>query len=45
MKITISKVGYQCYIFPYLKVTYSRDLNGDYELTLGWLTREIVISI
>jgi hypothetical protein len=45
MKIVVSKVAYQCYIFPYLKVTYSRVLNGNYELILGWLNREIALTI
>jgi hypothetical protein len=45
MKIRIDKVLYQLYIFPYVKVTYNKWLNGDYELIVGWFSWEIVIGI
>lgn len=45
MKITICNVGYQLYILPYIKLTYTRKLNGDLELIIGWLNKEIVIGI
>jgi len=45
MKITFSKVMYQFYILPYVKVTYDRMLNGDLELIIGWFNREIIIGI
>jgi hypothetical protein len=45
MKIRIDKVMYQVYIFPYVKVTYDKWLNGDYEFIVGWLSWEIVIGI
>lgn len=35
----------QIYILPYIKVTYDRVLNGNYELIVGWINREISISI
>lgn len=45
MKISISEVGYQIYIIPYIKITYTRILNGDLELIIGWINKEIIISI
>ena len=45
MKIEILKVGYQIYLLPYLKITTTRFLNGRYELIVGWLNKEIIISI
>jgi len=45
MKITTSEVLYQFYILPYIKVTYDRKLNGDLELIVGWLNKEIVIGL
>ena len=34
----------QLYLLPYCKITYNRDLNGDYEFIVGWLNREICIA-
>lgn len=34
----------QVYLLPYLKITHSRHLNGDYEIIFGWLKWEIVIG-
>jgi hypothetical protein len=45
MKIQIVTVSSQVYILPYIKITYSRWLNGDLELIIGWLNKEIVVSI
>lgn len=45
MKIRIDTVMYQLYIFPYLKITYDKYLNGNYEIILGWLRWEIVLEI
>lgn len=45
MKIRIDKVMYQLYIFPYVKITYDKWLNGDYEFIVGWFSWEIVIGI
>ena len=45
MKIAINEVWGQIYICPYIKITHSRDLNGDLELIIGWLNRELVLSI
>lgn len=43
IKIGFSIVMYQFYMIPYVKITYSRDLNGDIELSIGWINREISI--
>ena len=45
MKIRIYKVGYQFYLLPYIKITYSRFLNGNYELILGWFNRQITLEL
>jgi hypothetical protein len=45
MKIKIYTVFSQLYITPYVKITYDKFLNGDYELIIGWFNKEIVISI
>ena len=44
MKISISRFYGQFYIIPFLAVTHSKRLNGDYEVFIGWLKWEIVIS-
>jgi hypothetical protein len=45
MKIQITTIVSQVYLLPYMKITYSRWLNGDLELIIGWLNKEIVVSI
>mgnify|MGYP003664293503 FL=1 len=45
MKINFYQVAYQIYLIPYIKITYNRFLNGNYELIIGWFNKEIVISI
>jgi len=45
IKFEICSVWGQIYIFPYLKLTHDRTLNGDLELIIGWLNRELVIGI
>ena len=44
MKIGIYKTSYQFAITPNIRVTYSKDLNGEYELIFGWLHLELVLS-
>ena len=44
MKISLDRVVYQSYILPYIKVTYDKWLNGNYELILGWFTYQLVIG-
>jgi hypothetical protein len=45
MKISINEVWGQVYLLPFIKLTHTRDLNGDLELIIGWLNRELVIGI
>ncbi len=45
MKISKAEVWGQIYLLPYIKVTHTRDLNGDLELIFGWLKWELVFSI
>ena len=47
MKLSIEVVGIwsQIYLTPYIKVTHDKWLNGNYELIIGWLKWELVISI
>jgi hypothetical protein len=45
MKVTICKVWGQIYLLPYIKLTHDRTLNGDLELIIGWLNKELIIGI
>lgn len=45
MKITRAKVWGQIYLFPYMKVTHTRDLNGDLEVIVGWLKWQLIFGI
>lgn len=45
MKFGIAGVYGQVYIFPFVKITHTRNLNGDLELIIGWLNIELVIAI
>lgn len=45
MKIKVYQVSYQFYLLPYIKITYSRFLNGNYELILGWFDRQITLEL
>jgi len=45
VKFNIYSVWGQIYILPYIKITYDRTLNGDLELIIGWLNKELVIGI
>jgi len=44
MKITISKIFGQIYLFPFIKITHDKTLNGEYEFIIGFLNREIILS-
>lgn len=44
MKVEFCTVVYQIYVTPYIKITHDKFLNGDYELIIGWLKWEVVIS-
>jgi len=43
MKFRIDTVCYQTYITPYIKITHTRILNGDYEIIFGWFNKQFVI--
>jgi hypothetical protein len=45
MKIAINEIWGQVYLLPFIKLTHTRQLNGDLELIIGWLNRELVIGI
>ena len=45
MKFTVVSILYQIYITPYIKVTYNRMLNGNFELIIGWLKWELTIAL
>ena len=44
MQINIYQVLFQFYLLPYIKITHSRLLNGDYEFIIGWLNTEVSIA-
>ena len=44
MKISTHKIAYQFHVLPYIKITYDRTLNGEYELIIGWLSVGISLS-
>jgi len=41
----IFEVYGQIYILPFVKVTHTRDLNGDLELIIGWLKWGLIIKL
>jgi hypothetical protein len=41
----IYEVYGQIYIFPFVKITHTRKLNGDLELIIGWLKWELSIRL
>ena len=45
MKISINEIWGQVYLLPFIKLTHTRQLNGDIELIIGWLNKELVIGI
>jgi hypothetical protein len=45
MKLSINEIWGQVYLLPFIKLTHTRQLNGDIELIIGWLNRELVIGI
>jgi hypothetical protein len=45
MKVGLYIVDSQVYVTPYIKITHSSILNGDYELIIGWLKWQLVIGI
>jgi hypothetical protein len=45
MKVSINEVWGQVYLLPFIKLTHTRQLNGDIELIIGYLKWELVIGI
>ena len=45
MRIEVYTIMCQVYLLPYVKVTHTKYLNGYYELSFGWLNKELVIVI
>ena len=45
VKIAINEVWGQVYFLPFIKLTYTRQLNGDLELIIGYLKWELVIGM
>jgi hypothetical protein len=45
MKISLDTVMSQIYVFPYIKITHDRWLNGDYEFIIGWFKWQLVIGV
>ena len=45
IKFEICSVWGQVYILPFVKLTHTRTLNGDLELIIGWLNKELVIAV
>jgi len=44
MKISKHTTFGQFYVLPYIKITYDRTLNGEYELIVGWFNIGISLS-
>jgi hypothetical protein len=45
MKLSINEVWGQVYLLPFIKLTHTRQLNGDLELIIGWINKELVLSL
>jgi hypothetical protein len=45
MKLSINEIWGQVYLLPFIKLTHTRQLNGDLELIIGYLKWELVIGI
>jgi len=44
MKVKLARIYGQVYLLPFIKVTYTRRLNGDLELIIGWWKGEIIFG-
>lgn len=44
MKLLINKIYGQAYLLPYLAITHNKNLNGNYEVFIGWLKWELVLA-
>ena len=44
MKISKHSIVGQFHVLPFIKITYDKTLNGDYEFIVGWLSGGISLS-
>jgi hypothetical protein len=44
MKISKHSIVGQFHVLPFIKITYDRTLNGEYEFIFGWLSIGITLS-
>ena len=44
MKISKHTIFGQFHVLPFIKITYDKILNGDYELIIGWFNVGIAFS-
>jgi len=45
MRIEFNTIYCQFYLTPFVKTTYSKILNGNIELIVGWMNFELSISL
>ena len=45
MKISKHSIVGQFHVLPFIKITYDRTLNGEYELIVGWINIGITLSL
>lgn len=45
MKLELNTIESQLYIFPFIKITHDKCLNGKYELIFGWLKWDVTIIL
>ena len=44
MKISKHSIVGQFHVLPFIKITYDRTLNGEYEFIVGWMSVGISLS-
>jgi hypothetical protein len=44
MNVEIEHIVSQIYVFPFVKITHDKWLNGNYEISIGWLNKCITIA-
>lgn len=45
MKISKHSIVGQFHVLPFIKITYDKTLNGEYEFIVGWLSGGISLSL
>jgi hypothetical protein len=43
--VGLVKIYGQVYLLPFVKITHTRELNGNLEFIIGWLKWELIIGI